>query len=141
MHETAAAVDMLLTGRDQLCSMYLVHLEQDVAKIFSARFPVIFCHAPITYEGCKHLAQIIACYNDRHSLDGVTFSPLLIYTDSVGIITDVHEGANHHLVIDCDLHITYRGFADADLHTEGLRMPMSQPGLTTTRPRIPRCLL
>ena len=53
------------------------------------------------------MAQIIACHNDGNPLNGVVISPLLIYADSIGIVTDVHQGPYHHLVIDCHLYVTY----------------------------------
>lgn len=60
---------------------------KNVAQINSIRLPVELAHAPISYEGRKHVAQVIASHNDWDPLYEVAVSPHLVHADTVGVIT------------------------------------------------------
>lgn len=60
---------------------------KDVAQVNSIRLPVELAHAPISYEGRKHVAQVIASDNYWNPLYEVTVSPHLVHADTVGVVT------------------------------------------------------
>lgn len=60
---------------------------KDVAQVLSIRFPVELAHAAISYEGSKHVAQIIAGHNDWDPLNPVAVSPHLVDADPIRIVT------------------------------------------------------
>ena len=76
---------------------------KDVAQFCAIRLPVELGHAAISHKRREHVAQVISSHNDWDSLYDITISPLLIYADSVGVVTDVHQRAHNNLVVHCHL--------------------------------------
>ena len=86
---------------------------KNVAQVNPIRFPVELAHTPISYEGGKHVAQVVASHNDWDPLNEIAVSPHLIHADSVGIITQVHERTHNNLIVDCDLQWAQKLFRQA----------------------------
>lgn len=77
----------------------LVHLVQDGDELIPFGAPVELGHAPLPDEGCEDLRKVVAGDDDGYALHPVPVPPLLADGDLIGRIANVHEGANHHLVV------------------------------------------
>ena len=58
-------------------------------------------------------------HNDGHAATAIVFLPALPNGNPVGVVTQVHQRAHHHLVVDRDLRVFKVAWAGGDvlLHT------------------------
>mmetsp|Transcript_5180 Transcript_5180/g.11294 ORF Transcript_5180/g.11294 Transcript_5180/m.11294 type:complete len:261 (-) Transcript_5180:446-1228(-) len=80
-------------------SVILVHLVQDGHQVLQLRLPIELVHAAVTDEGRKHLAEVIAGDDDGGAPHQVVLPPVLTDAHSVGVVADVHQRADHNLVV------------------------------------------
>ena len=84
------------------CKAHL-HLPHNALQLLPLRLPIELVHAAVADQRGKHLAEVIPGHDDRGPPDRGLLNPVLPDGHSLGIVADVHQSANDHLVVDGDL--------------------------------------